>query len=188
MNMRIRPPFFALMFLACLCLPFVSSCNAAPKAPSVVSVDMQRLMTESEPAKQASEHLKQVRAVLQKGFDELRETYKDAPKDERETILVNGLAALNRQMELETRAASQVVNGIVVEEISKWRKTSGVSLVIARSIVIDGDMANADYTKTILAAVNKRKATFAVLPSVNIEKRQEEKAAEKAHTPTTQKK
>jgi hypothetical protein len=81
-------------------------------------------------------------------------------------------------MELETRAASQVVNRIVVEEISKWRKTSGVSLVIARSIVIDGDMANADYTKTILAAVNKRKATFAVLPSVNIEK-QEGKAAEK---------
>ena len=156
--MRIRPPFFALMLLAFSCLPFVSSCNAAPKAPSVVSVDMQRLMTESEPAKQASEHLKQVRAVLQ--------------------ILANGLAALNRQMELETRAASQVVNRIVVEEISKWRKTSGVSLVIARSIVIDGDMANADYTKTILAAVNKRKATFAVLPSVNIEK-QEGKAAEK---------
>ena len=173
--MRIRPPFFALMLLAFSCLPFVSSCNAAPKAPSVVSVDMQRLMTESEPAKQASEHLKQVRAVLQKGFEELRETYEGTPKDERETILANGLAALNRQMELETRAASQVVNRIVVEEISK---SSGVSLVIARSIVIDGDMANADYTKTILAAVNKRKATFAVLPSVNIEK-QEGKAAEK---------
>ena len=176
--MRIRPPFFALMLLAFSCLPFVSSCNAAPKAPSVVSVDMQRLMTESEPAKQASEHLKQVRAVLQKGFEELRETYEGTPKDERETILANGLAALNRQMELETRAASQVVNRIVVEEISKWRKTSGVSLVIARSIVIDGDMANADYTKTRLAAVNERKATFAVLPSVNIEK-QEGKAAEK---------
>ena len=107
--MRIRPPFFALMLLTFSCLPFVSSCNAAPKAPSVVSVDMQRLMTESEPAKQASEHLKQVRAVLQKGFEELRETYEGTPKDERETILANGLAALNRQMELETRAASQVV-------------------------------------------------------------------------------
>ena len=122
--MRIRPPFFALMLLAFSCLPFVSSCNAAPKAPSVVSVDMQRLMTESEPAKQASEHLKQVRAVLQKGFEELRETYEGTPKDERETILANGLAALNRQMELETRAASRTV-GVPDSRRGKKLSSSG---------------------------------------------------------------
>lgn len=47
-----------------------------------------------------------------------------------------------------------------------------VMLVISRSAVIDGDWDSADYTKTILAAVNKRKAAFAALPAVNIVKEQ----------------
>ena len=63
--MRIGSVCSCLVFVF-FCLPLVSSCNAAPKIPAVVSVDMQRLMTESEPAKQASEHLGEVRAVLQK--------------------------------------------------------------------------------------------------------------------------
>ena len=69
--MRIGSVCSCLVFVF-FCLPLVSSCNAAPKIPAVVSVDMQRLMTESEPAKQASEHLGEVRAVLQKGFDDAR--------------------------------------------------------------------------------------------------------------------
>lgn len=175
--MRISPPFFSFVLLAFFCLPFVSSCDAAPKVPAVVSVDMQRLMTESEPAKQASGHLTEVRAVLRKGFEELREAYKNAPKEQQETILANGLAALNRQMDLEARAAAKTINDIIVEEVSKWRKSNGVLLVIPRSAVIDGDWDSADYTKTILAAVNKRKATFAALPAVNIVKEQAGKAA-----------
>ena len=97
--MRIGSVCSCLVFVF-FCLPLVSSCNAAPKIPAVVSVDMQRLMTESEPAKQASEHLGEVRAVLQKGFEALRETYKNAPKEQQEAIFANGLAVLNRQMEL----------------------------------------------------------------------------------------
>ena len=57
--MRIGSVCSCLVFVF-FCLPLVSSCNAAPKIPAVVSVDMQRLMTESEPAKQASEHLGEV--------------------------------------------------------------------------------------------------------------------------------
>ena len=89
--MRIGSVCSCLVFVF-FCLPLVSSCNAAPKIPAVVSVDMQRLMTESEPAKQASEHLGEVRAVLQKGFEALRETYKNAPKEQQEAIFATGVA------------------------------------------------------------------------------------------------
>ena len=171
--MRIGSVCSCLVFVF-FCLPLVSSCNAAPKIPAVVSVDMQRLMTESEPAKQASEHLGEVRAVLQ--------------KEQQEAIFANGLAVLNRQMELETRAAAKSVNDIIAEEVGKWRKSNGVMLVISRSAVIDGDWDSADYTKTILAAVNKRKAAFAALPAVNIVKEQAGKADEETKSAGSRKK
>ena len=180
--MRIGSVCSCLVFVF-FCLPLVSSCNAAPKIPAVVSVDMQRLMTESEPAKQASEHLDEVRAVLQKGFEALRETYKNAPKEQQEAIFANGLAVLNRQMELETRAAAKSVNDIIAEEVG-----NGVMLVISRSAVIDGDWDSAGYTKTILAAVNKRKAAFAALPAVNIVKEQAGKADEETKSAGSRKK
>lgn len=179
--MRIGSVCSCLVFVF-FCLPLVSSCNAAPKIPAVVSVDMQRIMTESEPAKQASEHLGEVRAVLQKGFEALRETYKNAPKEQQEAICAQS------QMELETRAAAKSVNDIIAEEVGKWRKSNGVMLVISRSAVIDGDWDSADYTKTILAAVNKRKAAFAALPAVNIVKEQAGKADEETKSAGSRKK
>ena len=76
-------------------------------------------------------------------FEALRETYKNAPKEQQEAIFANGLAVLNRQMELETRAAAKSVNDIIAEEVGKWRKSNGVMLVISRSAVIDGDWDSA---------------------------------------------
>ena len=84
---------------------------------------------------------------------------------------------------LETRAAAKSVNDIIAEEVGKWRKSNGVMLVISRSAVIDGDWDSADYTKTILAAVNKRKAAFAALPAVNIVKEQAGKADTRKRNP-----
>ena len=43
-----------------------------------------------------------------------------------------------------------------------------MQLVIPRSMVITGDYSKADYTNTILSAVNKRKVKFADLPKVTI--------------------
>lgn len=157
---------FFILFAAAVFYAFLISTCAA--APAVVSVDMQRLMTQSEPGKQATAHLEQVRKVLQKGFDELREAHKKAPEEERNKIYADGLARLNRQMEAERLSALRVVNNVVVEEIEKWRKRNGVSLVISRSAVVAGDFAKADFTNTIMAAVNKRQVKFAELPVVTV--------------------
>lgn len=157
---------FFILFAAAVFYAFLASPCAA--APAVVSVDMQRLVTQSEPGRQATAHLEKVRKVLQKGFDELREAHKKAPEKERNKIYADGLARLNRQMEAERRSALRVVNNVVVEEIEKWRKNNGVSLVISRSAVITGDFVKADFTNTIMAAVNKRQVKFAALPVVKV--------------------
>lgn len=146
------------------------SCQAAPKAPPVVSVDMRALMTESAPGKQGAAHLEKVRDVLQKGFEDLKAAHKDSSPEERQKALSDGLAALNRQMELERGAVDRIVAGLAVEEVSKWRKANGIMLVIPRSVVIDGDMHAADFTGTILAALNKRTAVFPDLPVVSVKK------------------
>ena len=121
-----------------------------------------------QPGKQAEAHLKKVREVLQKGFDKLRDAHKKDSEEERNKVYAQGLAVLNRQMEVERQAAMRVVHEVVVEEVEKWRKKNGVSLVIARSMVVAGDWSKADYTKTILTQVNRRKVKFADLPTVTI--------------------
>ena len=142
--------------------------SAAMAAPAVVSVDMQKVLTQSEPGRQAAAHLEEVRKVLQKGFDELKEAHKNAPEEERNKIYADGLARLNRQMALEQQSALSAVNDVVVEEIEKWRQKNGMSLVISRAAVITGDFVKADYTNTILSAVNKRQVEFADLPVVKV--------------------
>ena len=92
----------------------------------------------------------------------------DAPEEERNKIYADGLARLNRQMALEQQSALSAVNDVVVEEIEKWRQKNGVSLVISRAAVITGDFVKADYTNTILSAVNKRQVKFADLPVVKV--------------------
>lgn len=157
---------FFILFLAAVM--YVLSASACMAAPAVVSVDMQRIMAESVPGKQAAAHLEQVRQVLQKGFDDLRKAHEKESEAERNKIYADGLAVLNRQMEVERQSAMRAVNAVVVEEIEKWRQKNGVQLVIPRSMVITGDYDKADYTNTILSAVNKRKVTFAALPTVTI--------------------
>ena len=154
----------SLLFLSAAITVLSSSvCQAAPE---VVSVDMQRIMVESKPGKQAAEHLKQVQQVLQKGFDALREKHAKAPEAERNKIYAEGLAVLNRQMDVERQAATQAVHVVVVEEIEKRRRKNGVLPVIPRNVVITGDFNKADYTNTILSAVNRRTVKFAELPRV----------------------
>ena len=142
----------------------------AEAKPDVVSVDMQYIMSESQPGKQAEAHLKKVQEVLQQGFDKLRDAHKKDSEEERNKVYAQGLALLNRQMAVERQAAMRAVQAVIVEEVEKWRKQNDVSLVISRSMVIAGDWDKADYTKTILSRVNKRKVKFADLPTVTIKK------------------
>ena len=142
----------------------------AEAKPDVVSVDMQYIMSESQPGKQAEAHLKKVQEVLQQGFDKLRDAHKKDSEEERNKIYAQGLAVLNRQMEVERQAAMRAVQAVIVEEVEKWREQNDVSLVISRSMVVAGDWDKADYTKTILSRVNKRKVKFADLPTVTIKK------------------
>ncbi len=157
-----------LLLAAMAVTMFAFSVAEAARVPDGVSVDMQYLISESQPGKQAEAHLKKVREVLQKGFDKLRDAHKKDSEEERNKVYAQGLAVLNRQMEVERQAAMRVVHEVVVEEVEKWRKKNGVSLVIARSMVVAGDWSKADYTKTILTQVNRRKVKFADLPTVTI--------------------
>ena len=157
-----------ISFLFLAVVMYVLSSSVCMAAPAVVSVDMQRIMAESVPGKAASAHLEEVRKVLQKGFDDLRKAHEKDPESERNKIYADGLSVLNRQMEVERQAAMRVVHEVGVEDVEKGRKKNGVSLVIARSMVVAGDWSKADYTKTILTQVNRRKVKFADLPTVTI--------------------
>ncbi len=167
--------------MSALLLAFGSPAHAAPAAPGKVAVaDMEQIVNESEPGKQAAEHLKKVQASLQQGFDELRERYKDAPEQERNRILAEGLNLLNRQMDLERLAASKRVNDVAVEEIEKWRKKQGALCVLPRSAVLAGDWEKLDCTKEILKAVNGRQVDFGNVPKVNIKEKVEAEAGKDA--------
>ena len=83
-------------------------CNL-PGENNIVYVDGQKVYSDSKAAQAAEEHMKQVRDALQKGMDEIGQTYANAAQDARENAVREGIIKLNTQMEREREAARQVV-------------------------------------------------------------------------------
>ena len=159
----------SVLLLAC-CLA-LTACESTPQPGPVTGVvDVERVLRESSPAKDARKHLEEARAVLQKGMDALQEEWKDAPEAERHKAVAEGLAALSRQMAAEEAAANAVVMKLLREECEKWRATHKALAVASRQNLLAVD-AGADITTEIVAAMNARSPEFSPLPAVQVTKR-----------------
>lgn len=143
----------------------LSSGTAAATKISVV--DVNKVYAESSAAKEADQHVAEVRKVLQKGLADLEKRLaqnKDVSKEARERDLVNGHRVLERQMQIEIQAARNAVNAVMMECIKEWRKKNG-GVVMAKSQVLDYS-SKMDITDTVIKTMNKKKAKFADMPVV----------------------
>lgn len=161
----------ALCALALFC--GVAGCDAA-SSPAVSVVDTAGLLNASKHAGEAGAHLEKVRAVLQKGLDDVTALYKGKETTpEGQKAILEARAALERQMALERRAVELLLNQAMTKAVEAWHKSHG-GTILPRSAVLASD-AGADVTKAVLPLLNKQKITYPPLPTVNVRKPEEKK-------------
>ena len=159
-----------------LALP-LAGCLDTGSRPPVVCVDVERILTQSKAAGQANDHVQKVQDVLQKGLAAYQEELKKHPEEKRQQELRQGLALLQRQLDVERAAARNVVSQHMLAQIASWRAQKGEAIVIARQNVLDAP-DSVDITADILRLMDAGSVTFAELPTVTIRSQTPDQAAQ----------
>ena len=160
--------------IACLAL---SAClNFGDGRPIVAVVDVERVLRESKSADAARNHVLEAQKQLKLGWEQLQKAWENAPKEQREKNLAEGLRTLNQQMLIEEAAARNVVQAMLREEAHRWRNDHGALIVIPLQGLLDADSI-VDITASVIKEMDARKPNFAALPLVEIKNPSDEAEA-----------
>ena len=173
------------MRAACLLFSLVlatllAGCEFPRGGARMCHVDVSVILEKSRAAEEAEAHLKRVREVLQKGYDELVASLRGRPEKERQAELARGSALLQRQLSLEKEAARQIVLKAMNAACGEWHKAHPDSWLITRESVLAAP-DDKDVTQDILARMKVVEVTFPELPVVTVREAAREEA--KPETP-----
>ena len=145
------------------------------KSEETVCVDVTRILTETNAAKKANEHLVEVQKVLQDGLKNLQgELQKNsAPTIEKDMQQASNV--LNNKMAQEQAAARDVVLKHMNDQINAW-KAGRPNAFVRNKAEFLAIPDSADITADIISRMNKTEVTFAELPTVSIQKAEDTKA------------
>lgn len=162
-----------MAYVRCLCvlLAAVLLVSGTPwAAPLLKTVDVTTILEKSRPARDAAAHLEKVRAALQQGYDKLaasRKDKKDISEEVRQRDLARAQAMLQRQMNLETAAARQIVLDALGRTCESWAKENPTLWLVPRGNVLAAPAAD-DVTPDILKRMETQQVSFPALPTVTI--------------------
>lgn len=169
-----------LLFSLVLTAALLAGCESPLGGARMCYVDVSVVLEKSRAAEEAEAHLKKVREVLQKGYDELAASLGDKPEKERQAELAKGMALLQRQLALEKDAARQSVLKAMNTACEEWHKTHPDSWLVTRESVLAAP-ADKNVTQDILARMKSMEVTFPDLPVVTVREPVREEA--KSQTP-----
>lgn len=169
-----------LLFSLVLTAALLAGCESPLGGARMCYVNVSVVLEKSRAAEEAEAHLKKVREVLQKGYDELAASLGDKPEKERQAELAKGMALLQRQLALEKDAARQVVLKAMNTACGEWHKAHSDSWLVTRESVLAAP-DDKDVTQDILARMKSMEVTFPDLPVVTVREPVREEA--KSQTP-----
>ena len=169
----------------CLVLTFLFPAVPSTQAASIATVDMDHIMLHSRAAAEGRAHLEEVRKCLEKGYADLQAAWHQASKENFEAVMAEGQRALRNQLQLEEKAALDVVNNLVLEVVRDWRKRNKGLVVVARQNLLDAD-DSLDITPAIVKGMDARKVKFPQLPEIAISKPGDKPAAAPKQQPKGQ--
>lgn len=102
-------------------------------------IDIEAVLLNSNAAHLGREHIKQVRANLEMGYNDFIKELDSLPEKNRNKELQEAAKALNQQLELEKWAVNQVINQLMLEEIRKYRINNKLALVLPKQLALDVD-------------------------------------------------
>ena len=132
-------------------------------------VDVDRVLTESNAAKDANAHLAKVQQVLQEGMKNLETELQKQPAPTIQQDLQQGAAVLNNKLMQEQAAARDVVLKHMMTQIEAWKANKPDAFVFARTVLLAAP-ESANITADIITRMNGTSVTFAELPKVTIQK------------------
>lgn len=155
--MRIR---FLVLSLLVLCLA-VSGCQQ-PQEPAVkvAVVDMNRLLRDSEPGKEASRFLEGMQKEIQQQIDDVQARLGKDPENEAlqrelQAIYMGGQQRINAEQQ---NVVSQLLD-LTQRLVNNYRKANGLSVVLGSDVAVAYDPA-LDVTNALLDEMNKQKVNF----------------------------
>ena len=158
--------FLGALALFALCPPLLPQ---EVQAASLATVDMDHIMLHSRAAAEGRAHLDAVRQRLEQGYADLQAAWHQASKENYDAVMAEGQRALRNQLQLEEKAALDVVNNLILEVVREWRKSHKGLVVVARQNLLDAD-ESLDITQAIVKAMDARKVKFPQLPEIAITK------------------
>ena len=144
-------------------------CNL-PGENNIVYVDVQKVYSDSKAAQAAED-------ALQKGMDEIGQTYANAAQDARENAVREGIIKLNTQMEREREAARQVVFKTMQDAIDHYGEQNPSTTVVARQNLLRPAKDMKDITADIISEMDTKTPKFAELPKVSVKGPDDKSAA-----------
>lgn len=147
-----------ILSLLVLCLA-VSGCQQTQEpAVKVGVVDMNRLLRDSEPGKEASRFLEGMQKEIQQQIDDVQARLGKDPENE---ALQHELQAIWCQQRInaeQQNVVSQLLD-LTQRLVNNYRKANGLSVVLGTDVAVAYDPA-LDVTNALLDEMNKQKVNF----------------------------
>lgn len=148
--------------LAILCCFLLVACDNSG-APKIGVVDVNRLMKDSEPGKEALKFIEAKQASLQDELDKIQDRLEKNPTDEASMKELQRVYATSQQ---QIQTEGQGIVGALFDSIQgvmdKFRSRQGYALLI-RVEALDSFDPALDVTTALMADVNKLKLDFTAL-------------------------
>ncbi len=161
--------FSSVLFVLTLLMALSLTGCKLNSEPNTFYVDVDRILTESNAAKDANAHLTKVQQVLQEGMKSLESELQKQPAPTIQQDLQHGAAVLNNKLMQEQAAARDVVLKHMMTQIEAWKADKPNAYVFARSVLLTAP-ESANITADIITRMNGTSVTFAELPKVTIQK------------------
>mgnify|MGYP000705410446 CR=1 FL=1 len=155
--MRIR---FLVLSLLVLCLAVSGWQQTQEPAVKVGVVDMNRLLRDSEPGKEASRFLEGMQKEIQQQIDDVQARLGKDPENENlqrelQAIYMGGQQRINAEQQ---NVVSQLLD-LTQRLVNNYRKANGLSVVLGTDVAVAYDPA-LDVTNALLDEMNKQKVNF----------------------------
>ena len=135
-----------------------AGCNGDDKSSSVAVINAAQVYSECEGGKQAREYLEKLVAEIQNDLTAMNAELEKLPEKEREAAQQQLQAALVDYQQRIRMEEQQILNKLSEDyqsAVDEYRKTHNIALVL-RSDVLVSSSDEADITKAIIEAMNKK--------------------------------
>lgn len=148
--------------------------NASKQNKGVAWVDVSRAINDSPLAEQEKTRLETVKNILLKAEQDANKSYEGMDKAKADQARSSDAVTINRQWNLEQRAARGALLNEVRQAVEQVRKKNNYAVIVDGGAVLAADPAS-DVTKQVVESLKAAKVDFGELPTVTIKNEPDDK-------------